>query len=172
MGLHGRALDRRRVVAAAVGGLALLSGASALAAAAKGEVVDFPPLQLLNGRRLEPGDWKGRAALIVIWSTDCAYCKRHNARLENLYQGLQARGSGLRILGLATDTDAGLVRNHLAAQGWHFPVALATPAIRTNFTDRRVVPMTLLIDRQGRLQLAIPGELSEQDMQTIGEQLG
>ncbi len=172
-GPHGRSISRRRVLVAAGCALASAPGVPALAAAAaKGEVVDFPPLLLLDGSRIEPGDWKGHAGVIVFWSTDCAYCKRHNARLEKLYQTMRKRGSDLRIVGLASDTDAQLVRDHLATNGWHFPVALATPEIRSKLTDRRIVPMTILIDRQGRLQLAIPGEMSDDDLQTIGRQLG
>lgn len=163
---------RELVVAGAAGGFALLVHALALAAPAKGDAVDLPRLSLLDGSALDPADWLGRRGVIVFWSTDCPFCQRHNARLEQLYQRARARGSDLRIVALATDGDADLVRRHVAARGWHFPVGLATPAIRAAFTDRRVVPITVLIDRQGRLQLAIPGEMSADDVLAIDQPAG
>ena len=171
--LGGSVLSRRQVVMAAAGCMATMAGVPASAGSpAKGDAIDFPSLLLIDGSRLEPTDWKGHAGVIVFWSTDCPYCKRHNARLEKLYRSIRARGSDLQVLGIATDDDAKLVRNHLAANDWNFPVALAPPGLRSKFTDRRLVPMTILIDRQGRLQLAIPGEMTEEDLLSIGQKLG
>lgn len=164
---------RRFVQAAAVAPmLAGLGAAAGAAAPAKGAQIELPPILLIDGSRLEPGHWKDRAAVIVFWSTDCAYCRRHNARLDKLYRSLQARGSTLQVLGLATDRDAATVRRHVAEQDLRFPVAVDSGNIRARLTDRAVVPMTVLIDRNGRLLLAIPGEMSEDDIAAIGAKLG
>ncbi|WP_418314832.1 TlpA disulfide reductase family protein [Piscinibacter sakaiensis] len=169
--LTQRIPTRRRLLAAlAATCLASVGPAALAAAAAKGEVVDLPALQLIDGKRL--ADWKGQPAVIVFWSTDCAFCKRHNARLDKLYRELQARGSKLRIVGIATDRDPQAVRRHVAEHDLRFPVALDGAALRARLTERAVVPMTVLIDGSGRLLLAIPGEMTEDDIAAIGAQLG
>ncbi len=166
-------MRRGCLIAGAACGLGLMIGGSAHAgAAAKGDVIAMPALPLIDGGRIEPAEWKDRAAVIVFWATDCAYCKRHNARLDKLYQAIGARRSDLLIVGIATDGDLQAVRRHVADHGLHFPVALEPPGLRSMLTDRRVIPTTILLDRQGRLLFAIPGEMSEEDLLAVGRQLG
>jgi peroxiredoxin len=167
-------LSRRRclLATAAFPWLASIGFAARAAASPKGAQVELPALQLLDGSRIGPDHWRGHAAVIVFWSTDCAFCRRHNARIDKLYRSLQSRGSDLRVLGLATDRDPQTVRRHVAEQGLRFPVALDVGGIRATLTDRVVVPMTVLIDRDGRLLLAIPGEMSAEDIEAVGARLG
>ncbi len=167
----GRISRRQCLLGAAAGGLASTFGVSAGAAVTKGERVEWPPVLLLDGRKIEPADWKGKAAVVVFWSVDCAYCRRHNARLDKLYRELQASGSKLQILGVATDTDAQAVRSFLLDKDYRFPVTL-DKGLRAQLTERKVVPMTVLIDRQGLFLMAIPGEMSEDDLLGLARQLG
>ena len=127
-----------------------------------GSVVDWPSLRLLDGSVLAPSSWRGQPALVVLWATYCPFCKRHNAHLDKLFA--QTRTQGLRILGVALDTDEALVRQYMANTGYRFPVAMDGGQIRSRLTARRVIPMTCTIDRHGRLQQAIPGEMFEEDL--------
>jgi hypothetical protein len=70
----------------------------------------------------------------------------------------------LRVLGVAIDADADLVRRTVAGNGYQFPVTLDGGLLRQRFTARRVIPMTCVLDRQGRLLQAIPGEMAEDDV--------
>tara|TARA_R110001599_G_scaffold63676_1_gene177326 strand:- start:160 stop:636 length:477 start_codon:yes stop_codon:yes gene_type:complete len=137
--------------------------------AAIGERVDWPRLQLLDGSVLEPADWHGQPALVVLWATYCPFCKRHNAHLDKLFE--QTRTQGLRILGVAQDTDERLVRQYMVNNAYRFPVAMDGGQVRSRLTSRRVIPMTCAIDRQGRLVQAIPGEMFEEDLIDLGRGL-
>ena len=64
----------------------------------------------------------------------------------------------------AMDSDAAGVRRYMQANGYRFPVVLDEGLLRHRFTSRRVVPMTCLVDRQGRLMQSIPGEMAESDV--------
>ncbi len=75
------------------------------------------------------------------------------------------------MLGIALDRDAEAVRHTMARQGWSFPVALDDGRLRPQLTSRRVIPMTCLIDRQGRLLQAIPGEMAADDVLGLAQQL-
>lgn len=144
----------------------LMPFASAVQAAApeRGDRIVLPDMKLLDGSTLTAADWKDRPGVVVLWSVDCAYCVRHNARLDKLHRQVRNAGGDLRIVGIAVDGTAQTVRDYMREKGYGFPVALDTGGLRARLTDRRLVPMTVLIGRDGRLRQVIPGELSEDDM--------
>jgi thiol-disulfide isomerase/thioredoxin len=125
-------------------------------------VIEWPGIQLLDGGALSASSWQGQAAVVVFWATDCPFCKRHNAHIDKLHRAM--RGQPLRVLGVALDTDAKAVRQYMAVNRYEFPVALDGGILRQRLTTRHVIPMTCLIDRQGRLLQAIPGEMFEEDV--------
>lgn len=132
-------------------------------AAATPVLVDWPPVELLSGGSIEPSSWTGHASVVVFWATWCPFCKRHNAHLDKLYRATQ--DTRLRVLGVAQDRDPQLVRRYLETNGFAFPVALdGTHALRARLTSRKVIPMTCVIDAQGRLAQAIAGEMFEEDV--------
>jgi peroxiredoxin len=150
---------RRLLLAGAAAPLARLEPALAAGATPP---IEWPAIQLLDGGTLSPASWQGQAAVIVFWATYCPYCKRHNAHVDKLYRALQGRA--LRVLGVALDSDVEAVRRYMAGNGYQFPVTLDKGALRKQFTARRVIPMTCVLDRQGRLLQAIPGEMAEDDV--------
>jgi hypothetical protein len=93
---------------------------------ARGEIVDWPTMPLLDGGVLSPGAWRDTAA----------------------------------------------VREHLATNHFHFPTVMGSESFRQGFTTRRVIPMTCLVDRRGRLQQVIPGEMSEEDVLSLASVAG
>lgn len=129
----------------------------------------WPVVRLIDGRTLPPEHWLGKPAMVVFWATWCAYCKRHNARLDQLHALLGARGP--RILGVAIDGDAASVGRTVAAQGWRFPVTVDDGRLRPLFTERRMVPMTCVVDAEGLITQRIPGEMAEGDVQALGRML-
>jgi thiol-disulfide isomerase/thioredoxin len=126
------------------------------------KTIVWPALTLLDGQTLGAEAWNDTAAVVVFWATWCPFCRRHNAQIEKLYRA--AAGPHLRILAVALDGDEASVRRYMAVNGLHFPVVVGRPELRTLFTPRRVIPMTCLVDRRGRLRQAIPGEMAEDDV--------
>ncbi len=153
-------MKRRDWLAAGAGWM--LAGAVPAQPAALGTEVAWPTVNLLGGGVVEPAAWRGQPALVVFWATYCPFCKRHNAHVDKAYRALQ--GSGLQVLGVALDTDEALVRRYMAQNNYRFPVAMDGGLLRRQFTTRRVIPMTCMVDRQGRLVQAIPGEMFEEDV--------
>ena len=157
---------RRWLGGVAAGGFAASVGAQEAGAASDGRQapapVDWPSLRLVDGSAVGPAHWAGRPVIVVFWATWCAFCKRHNAHIDKLFRSLDA--SGPRVLGVAMDSDAAGIRRYMQANGYRFPVVLDDGLLRHRFTSRRVVPMTCLVDRQGRLMQSIPGEMAESDV--------
>lgn len=133
------------------------------APAAAGETVRWPEVTLLDGTRWAPA--AGRAQVVVFWSISCPFCKRHNVHVDKLYRA--SGDGGPQVLTVSRDRDAAAVRRYLAANGYAFPVSLDHDALAAALAARRVIPLTLLIDRQGRLKQAIPGEMFEEDVMEL-----
>jgi hypothetical protein len=127
--------------------------------------VEWPPLQLVDGRTLAPDSWHGLAAVLVVWSVRCPFCVRHNPRIEALHRA--SAGRPLRVLGASIDTDVESVRRHMREHRLTFPVTLEAEALRARFGLRRVTPTTVTFDRGGRLLQRIPGEMSGDDVRAL-----
>lgn len=157
-----------------VGGIAaaLLPGRAAalpMAPDASGNTVAWPTLHLVNGVDLKPSDWAGMPGIIVFWETWCPYCKRHNARVEQLYQ--VTLGKKIRVMGATTETDEAKIKAYVESSQLHFPVAMVNADFRAQFTRRRVIPLTCLVTAAGRLLQVIPGEMSQEDVLSLASQV-
>ncbi len=132
-----------------------------------GQLLVWPEVTLLDGSRYNssPAANGSRAAVVVFWSTTCPFCRSHNQHIEKLYRA--AAGRGLLVLGVARERDAATVQRYAQQQGYSFPITLNHAALSATLTSRRVIPLTITIDRQGRYQQAIPGEMFEEDVMQL-----
>ena len=151
-------LDRRQWLL----GVGLGLARPAAWAAAVGDTIAWPALTLVDGSTLGPDAWQDTAAVVVFWATWCGYCRRHNAHIDKLHR--MNADPHLRVLGVAVDAEAPAVRRYMQTNGYSFPVVAGAPGLREQFTARRMVPITGLVDRRDRLKRVIPGEMSEEDV--------
>lgn len=154
-------MKRRHALAVAALGPAAWSAAVA-APAQPGEVVRWPDVSLLDGQRWTAAQAEGRAVVVVFWSTTCPFCRRHNQHVEKLQRA--AAGKKLSVLTVARDRDAAEVRRYIASQGYSFPVTLEHAPMAAALSRRNMIPLTVTVDRQGRLKQVIPGEMFEEDL--------
>lgn len=158
-------LQDRRSMLAALAGAALgpLTGTPATAApAAPGEAVRWPQVQLLGGGEWGTAQAEGKAVVAVFWSTTCPFCRRHNAHVEKLREA--AAGRPLEVITVARDKDPQAVQRYLERHGWRFPVTLDAAPMAAALSTRNMIPLTVVVDRQGRLKQVIPGEMFEEDV--------
>ena len=151
-----------------LGALALAAGAGqaqARPALELGQTVPWPDMELLGGGRFGTAQADGNAVVVVFWTTTCPFCRRHNKHVEKLHRAAMATpGTRLRVLGVARETDADAVARYARAQGYTFPITMNQPGLAELLAPRRMVPMTVTVDRQGRLKQALPGEMFEEDV--------
>jgi thiol-disulfide isomerase/thioredoxin len=136
--------------------------AAAAAPAEPGQAVAWPEVGLLDGGRFGPAQVAGRAMVVVFWSTTCPFCRRHNQHVEKLHRA--AAGRRLAVLGVARDRDIAVVRHYAGQQGYTFPITTEQAPLAAALSARRVIPLTVTIDRGGRLLQVIPGEMFEEDV--------
>lgn len=160
--------SRRRALAALLGG-GLLGSALPLRAApaAKGEAVQWPAVRLLDGRPL-PAPWlAGQAAVVVFFSTTCPFCARHNKHVQKL--AAQMSGQPLQVIGVAQDRQRADVNRYLSNNAYTFAVTMDHRPLHEAMASRRVIPLTCVIDRTGRLRDVIPGEMFEEDVLELAQ---
>ncbi|MBX3637865.1 MAG: TlpA family protein disulfide reductase [Rubrivivax sp.] len=153
---------KRRDLLAAAAAWPLVPAPAHAAAAAPGGIVDWPEVTLLDSSRFGPAQARGQAMVVVFWSTSCPYCRRHNQHVEKLHRA--ATGRALTVLGVARDRDPEAVRRHMQLQGHSFPVTQDYRALASVLSTRNMIPLTVTVDRQGRLRQVIPGEMFESDV--------
>ena len=83
-----------------------------------------PELQvsLLDGRRLNLEQLRGKVVLVNFWATWCPYCRHEMPAMESFYRDYQ--GKGFEMLALSQDDDIGKVAAFMGKEAYHFPVAL------------------------------------------------
>lgn len=162
--------SRRQVLAGAAATLVSPLNGALAAPAALAAPIDWSALKLLNEQGDGPAKWSGLPVVVVFWATWCPFCKRHNAHVEKLYQ--HSLGKPFRVLGVTGETDRDKINNHVLANQMHFPVAMAQPGFRSQFTSRNVIPLTCLVGADGRLMQALAGEMHEDDVMALAGTVG
>jgi thiol-disulfide isomerase/thioredoxin len=153
-------LSRRRLLLTPL--LAGMAAAAQAQPAQPGQAVVWPELTLLDGRRLGAGHWRDHAAVVVFWTTTCPFCRRHNQHVEKLHRA--AAGLPLTVLGVARENSATTVQRYAQQQGYSFPITLNHGALAAALSQRNLVPLTVLVGRDGRLKQVLPGEMFEEDV--------
>jgi thiol-disulfide isomerase/thioredoxin len=155
-------MKRREALTLLAGALA--GGTSPLMArpAAAGEAVQWPQVTLLDGTRWSDAQAQDKAVVVVFWSVTCPFCARHNQHVEKLRQA--SVGKPLELLTISRDADAQAVARYLARRDLHFAVTLDSQPMAAALSTRNMIPLTVTVDRQGRLKQVIPGEMFEEDV--------
>jgi peroxiredoxin len=119
-----------------------------------------PPFQLpdVDGKPIRLSDQRGKLTLINFWGTWCPPCVGEVGDLAKLDK--QYRSQGLDIIGVALSERQGAngLRTWCLARGITYRQALATPEILHAYGDIHEVPISVLIDKSGRVRYRWEGE--------------
>ena len=124
-----------------------------------------------NGKSIRVSDYKGRVVLLDFWATWCTGCKLEIPwfmEFQNKYQS-----KGLSAIGVAVDEEGWrTVKTYLAEHPITYPIVLGNvDVLEKKFKLPASLPVTVLIDRQGRIAQTHPGvierEKFEADIQTL-----
>jgi thiol-disulfide isomerase/thioredoxin len=104
---------------------------------------------------LEPG----RPTLVNLWATWCIPCRQEMPELERIHQA--AGETGVRVIGVSID-DAmtrDRVPGFVEEMGVTYPIVVAEAEFVRNFytTDNVIVPISLLLDAEGKISDLLPG---------------
>jgi thiol-disulfide isomerase/thioredoxin len=112
----------------------------------------------LHGRPLRLESYRGKVVLLNFWATWCPPCRAEMPDLIKL-QG-QYRTSGLQVIGITYPPQKMReVRRFADSIGVNYPIAIGTAATKSRFSKDETLPLTVVIDRQGKVSDLIQGIL-------------
>lgn len=112
---------------------------------------------LLDGRPISLEQLRGKVVLVNFWATWCPYCRHEMPAMERFYRDYRAQG--FEILALSQDDAPEPVRQFMAKEGYHFPVAMAEARHAVAFGGVSRLPTSFIVDKQGRVRHKISGQV-------------
>ena len=119
-------------------------------------------LKDLNGSTVRLRAYRGKVVLINFWATWCPPCR---AEMPDLVRLQREHGrDGLQIIGITyppeTKTE---VRRFARSLKVNYPIILGTHQIKDRFSSEEILPLTVVIDRDGKVSDIISGILLRQE---------
>ncbi len=103
-----------------------------------------------NGRNVRLADARGKVVLLNFWATWCKPCGEETPWFVEMQKENQARG--FTVLGVAMDEGGwGAVKQFITAKQVNYPVMLGNDRVAAAFGGLNELPLTLIIDREGRI---------------------
>jgi len=103
----------------------------------------------LSGHPLHLSDYRGKVVILDFWATWCEPCKEEIPHLIDLRNRYSAQG--VEVLGISMDDDDKPVRAFQQKYQMNYPVAVGTSSLADQYGGVLGLPITFVIDRQGRI---------------------
>lgn len=123
----------------------------------------------LQGQKLSLAEYRGSVVLLDFWATWCAPCQEeipHFIEMQN-----QFGPRGLQVVGISMDDDAKPVLAFYARHKLNYPVAIGDAKLAEQYGGILGLPVTFVIDRQGRIAKKFVGatdtRLIQQEVQRL-----
>ncbi|MBI3569694.1 MAG: TlpA family protein disulfide reductase [Gammaproteobacteria bacterium] len=114
-------------------------------------------LRDVDGKLTSLTDFEGKVVLLNFWATWCANCRKEMPAMERLYQSLRA--DGFEIVAISVDqAPTEKVKAFAEELKLTFPVLHDRDSIISRLYSNPGVPISYLIDRQGRIVYRVLGE--------------
>ncbi|WP_409519760.1 TlpA disulfide reductase family protein [Pseudomonas sp. J452] len=112
-----------------------------------------------HGRKVTAEQLDGQWLVINYWAEWCGPCRTEIPQLNRLAE--QTQGRAVRVLGVNFDALQGDALNKaVAGLGIRFTVLAQDPAARYQLPRNDVLPVTYIVDDQGRVRERLLGEQS------------
>lgn len=147
--------------------LLLMGTSSSWAAASPGAE---PVYQSTDGSRVSLADYRGQVVVLNLWAIWCGPCIAEIPELVELQRRIQPHGA--TVIGLAADSGSaeqvlGFWRRRLDLEP-SYPLWLASMEEANTHFGATLVPLTLLIDREGVIRERL---LGAHDAETLMERI-
>ncbi len=118
-------------------------------AASRKAAPDFA-LKDMNGKTIRLSDYRGQVVLLNFWATWCGPCKIEIPWFVEFQRTYKDRG--FTVIGVSVDEDGWeAVRPFLASRQVNYPVVVSTVEVEQKYGGVEALPMSFLIDREGRI---------------------
>jgi cytochrome c biogenesis protein CcmG/thiol:disulfide interchange protein DsbE len=110
----------------------------------------------LEGHPVDLTALRGHVVLLSFWATWCAPCQVEMPRFVEWQTRFGSQG--LQIIGVSLDDEEAPVRDLTAQRGVNYPIAMGDAKLARAWGGILGLPVTFLIDRQGRVAARFKGE--------------
>jgi cytochrome c biogenesis protein CcmG/thiol:disulfide interchange protein DsbE len=146
-------MNHRSLIAAAA--LWLLLSASAFATKVGEVAPDFTRTDFAN-KPLRLSDHRGKLVLLNFWATWCPPCREEMPLFSRWHRELEVKG--LQVIGVSMDDDAAMAKEFLVEYPVAYPVVMGDVKLAETFGGVLGLPLSYLIDAQGRVVARYQGE--------------
>jgi peroxiredoxin len=124
------------------------------------------------GKKVRLSDYRGRVVLLDFWATECGGCVREMPAFMELAQAYKAQG--LVVTGVSMDILYESLKN--SREGWqrvkpfvqshkvNYPILMGDDQI-TKLYDIQALPLTYIIDKQGRVAATYIGVVDRDNLE-------
>lgn len=122
------------------------------------EVGSYLKEATLNGFSGKPkkfSAFRGKPLIINVWASWCGPCREEMGSLERLAR--RFNGKQLNIIGISTDDDASAALGFIKDTKLSFANYLDHDVILENMLGANTIPLTILVDAQGRVVKKVRG---------------
>ena len=115
----------------------------------------------LDGHTVRLSDYQGKVVLINFWATWCPPCR---AEMPDLVRLQREYGEDLQIIGITYPPENKTrVRRFARSLKVNYPIVLGTHEIKTRFSSEDTLPLTVVINRDGKVSDIISGILLREE---------
>jgi len=119
-------------------------------------------LRDINGRIVRLSDYQGKVVLINFWATWCPPCRAEMPDLVKRQR--EYRAKGLQIIGITYPPEQkDRVRRFARSLKVNYPIILGTRQLKVRFSSDETLPLTIVIDRDGKVKNIIVGILLREE---------
>jgi thiol-disulfide isomerase/thioredoxin len=121
-------------------------------------------LKDVNGRTVRLSDYHGKVVLINFWATWCPPCRAEMPDLVRLQR--EHAKQGLQIIGITYPPEIkSRVRKFVRSLEVNYPIILGTREIKASFSSEETLPLTVVINRDGKVSDIISGILLREEFE-------
>ena len=150
----------------AVPGLEGCRGLERNVAAADDDGDRLPALDLpclTEQRRVDISQLGGAPMVVNLWASWCGPCREEMPRLAEAAR----ETPGVKFVGINTRDDPALAASFLAGTGTRYPQLVDLDGLVLDSTRVPGLPVTLVLDREGRIVDKVIGEVSAAELDTL-----
>ena len=130
--------------------LIVLTATSVASSGLAGKAAPDFVLKSASGENLRLSEYRGDVVMINFWATWCGPCRQEMPLLDELQN--RYNRVGFNLLGVNIDDDSRQAMQMVKELGVSFPVLFDDSKAVSELYDVKVMPTTILIDREGTVR--------------------
>ncbi|SIQ35280.1 Peroxiredoxin [Peribacillus simplex] len=123
----------------------------------------------MEGKEHKLSDYKGKGVFLNFWGTYCKPCEYEMPYMDNQYKNF--KGQGVEILAVNVGESDYAVNNFITKHDLTFPVMIDKGREVENAYRVDILPVTFLVDKEGKVIDIITGALTEESIQKHMERI-